>query len=636
MKKSHYIFLGNIESYISDGSSIKKKQLVRLIDQCETYFDVDLPEKHPNGSSTFMAFASLNLSFAYLLTEDKRYLNEAKRWMFKVCSYEKWGHAHLVNVDLSASWNLFGLALCYDWLQDELNEEEKATVLNKLTLQSKILYDWAVSNNTSGWVVHYLQNHNWINFTGLAAAGYALSNETYIDMARDNFKEVFSYLNDDGSDYEGVVYWRYGAMWLFLYAHLLKSEEKVDLFKKSDFLKNTFYYRLYQSAPDLSRQINFGDTHDLHSGHVPCVYRLVAKEYKDEFAQYYASYVLDNFFEEERDNSKVKPGITSEAFLEYIFYDPSVSERSIKELPTFKKFDDLGLITIRSSWERDAKVFSYKCGYPGGKKQWLELGELKKKTGIEYRGLSHNHPDFLSYVIVNGDNYLTAEDGYNRDIESFHHSSLLVDNKLCDVMGKNDIYIESFAQREVEYPSQKIEDYAGFITDLKMEEGILSFNSEASNFYPLKMKMKEVSRFVATDSKNFIVFEDVFKSDSSHIYSTQSNTYEMPERVESEGFLKYNFKETAMQYYVKLDSDEANLKSSVDDVCIQCVMTTQEPDKLCCNSFECIKSETEQFQKNAKIFEVFTYGDDVKVSFEDGGVIVGDYKIKNGSVVKNK
>ena len=153
----------------------------------------------------------------------------------------------------------------------DLNDDEKSIVLEKLTLQSKILYEWAISNNKSGWVVHYLQNHNWINFTGLAAAGYALSNETYVKMAEDNFGEVFSYLNDDGSDYEGVVYWRYGAMWLFLYAHLLKSESNVDLFKESKFLKNTFYYRLYQSAPDLARQINFGDTHDLYNGHVPCI-----------------------------------------------------------------------------------------------------------------------------------------------------------------------------------------------------------------------------------------------------------------------------------------------------------------------------------------------------------------------------
>jgi hypothetical protein len=632
MKKSHYIFIGDIENYIKDGSTIKKKQLKRLLDQSETYFDVELPVEHPKGSSTFMAFANLNLAFSYLLTKDKRYLNEAKRWMFKVCSYEKWGHAHLVNVDLSASWNLFGLAISYDWLEEELTEDEKKTILSKLALQAKVLFDWANDNNTSGWVVHYLQNHNWINFTGLAAAGYVLSKPEYTKMAFDDFTEVFSYLNDDGSDYEGVVYWRYGAMWLFLYAHLLKSETEIDFFKKSEFLRNTFYYRLYQSAPDLSRQVNFGDTHDLHSGHVPTIYRLVAKEYKDEYAQYYASYVLDNFFEEERDNSKVKPGITAEAFLEYIFYDPTVAEKSIKELPTFKMFDDLGLLTTRSSWEKDAKVFSYKCGYPGGKKQWLDLGKLKEKNGIEYRGLSHNHPDFLSYVIINGDNYLTSEDGYNRKIQSSHHSSLLVDNTLCDVMGGNDVYIDSYSLREKEDNPTKLEDYCGVISDLKIEKNILSFKSEAHNLYPRSLKMNEVSRFVVTDSKSFIVFVDIFDSDKEHIFSTQCNTDEGAQKLKTDGCLKYDFWNTNVQYYVKNNSADTSLKTVVSDLCVTCVMTTQEPDKLCCANIKSLKHETDKPCKKARIFEVFTFGSEVKVAFDDDSVTVGRYVIKDGSI----
>jgi len=36
---------------------------------------------------------------------------------------------------------------------------------------------------------------------------------------------------DDGSDYEGVVYWRYGTIWTAIYFDLLKDQEGDNLFE---------------------------------------------------------------------------------------------------------------------------------------------------------------------------------------------------------------------------------------------------------------------------------------------------------------------------------------------------------------------------------------------------------------------
>ena len=48
-----------------------------------------------------MGIAIVNLALAYRLSKDEKYLTHAKRFMNTVLSYEKWGNAHLVNVDLS-------------------------------------------------------------------------------------------------------------------------------------------------------------------------------------------------------------------------------------------------------------------------------------------------------------------------------------------------------------------------------------------------------------------------------------------------------------------------------------------------------------------------------------------------------
>jgi hypothetical protein len=107
-------------------------------------------------------------------------------------------------------------------------------------------------------VTAYWQNHNWIDMAGLAMAGYAIAEEhpaaeRWTALARENFLKVFPLLPEDGSDYEGVVYWRYGVIWLFQYAQLLREAEGIDLFAQSAFLRNTFYYRAVQCWAGLSR-----------------------------------------------------------------------------------------------------------------------------------------------------------------------------------------------------------------------------------------------------------------------------------------------------------------------------------------------------------------------------------------------
>lgn len=101
-------------------------QYKRLLEQADRYKQMELPLEHPKESTTYMGIAIANLALAYRLSGSEQYLQDAKRFMNTVLSYEKWGNAHLVNVDLSASWILFGLSLGYDWLKPYLSEEESS------------------------------------------------------------------------------------------------------------------------------------------------------------------------------------------------------------------------------------------------------------------------------------------------------------------------------------------------------------------------------------------------------------------------------------------------------------------------------------------------------------------------------
>lgn len=628
------VFIGDLEPYREERNGTRKRQYARLLEQADRYKSMELPTEHPKESTTYMGIAIINLALAYRLSEDEVYLKEAKRFMNAVLLYEKWGNAHLVNVDLSASWILFGLSLGYDWLRPYLTVEECNGISRKIMHHAEIIYEYRKATYGKGWSTNFYQNHNWINMTGLAAAGYVLEKESkaaaevaaeYIEEAKSNFARVFSYLAEDGSNYEGATYWRYGGMWLFVYAHLLKVQEGMDYFKSSDYLKNTFYYRLYQSCGDLKQQMNFGDCHDRYSSHTACVYYKTAAEYKDGFAQKLGNLAAGEFLIEEALNSKVKPGILPEAVFEYLWYEPEVEEKEFSSLPLTRYFEDLGLLTVRDSWNRDAKVLTIKCGYPGGRKQWETGWRIKKEEGIDCLSLSHHHPDNLSYIFARGSEYLTCEDGYNRNIMPDNHNVLLVDGKYTDAVDVNDAYMSSVKVRlnepvEVFVP----QNYGGWVTTIKQDGSFVIYRGETSGIYPVEQQMSEVSRLLVTDGLAFWVFVDVLRSEKEHTYQIICNTDMEAECVEC-GY-SYTMKHGDIFYSVFSDKPVKAKKYTQQ---VESVMTTQEPDKVCRTTIQTLAVESCSKEKQQIFFECFTFDEeDTKVRLENGML-----KIQRGQTV---
>ena len=622
---SNLVFIGDLHPYKEQLQGTRKKQYHRLLQQADRYMACELPAVHPQESTTYMGVAIMNLALAYRLSDDRKYLDEAKRFIEAVLSYEKWGNAHMVNVDLSASWILFGLSLGYDWLRDILAEDEKTRIFNKIKHHANIMYEYKMETYGRGWSTNFYQNHNWINMTGLAAAGYALQEEypqagRYIEQAQANFARVFSLLADDGSNYEGVPYWRYGGMWLFVYAHLLKVQEGIDYFETSSYLKNTFYYRLYQSAGDLRQQLNFGDSHDRYSGHTPCVYYKVAAEYRDGIAQKFGNLVLDDFLGVEAARSKIKPGILPEAGFEFLWYDPSVPEAELTALPVVRYFEDLGLLAIRENWQQDSKVLSIKCGCPGGRKQWINSWKMYREEQIDSLSLSHHHPDNLSYIFARGSEFLTCEDGYNRNIMPDNHNVILVDGCYTDAVNVNDVYTESAWMRLKEAPEYPIESrYQGNVTHFETDGSVVIYKGETAGIYPDKLQMTEVSRLLFTDQLSFFVFIDVCKSELPHCYRIISNTDMAAEPGEGQSY-SYPLDTGCIKYTVFSDHEIKFDQYSQEVVSI---MTSQEPDKVCRTSLRTLACETAAPTREQVFVQCFTFeAEPVQLQYEERVLIV--------------
>lgn len=598
-----YLFIEqNIEELRDKIKNTDNGYFKRLYEQCRLYSATQLTEEHPKGSSTFMGMAAPNLALAYLLTKQDHYLQEAKRWILTGCKYPHWGHAHLVDVDLSASWLLFGYSVAYDWIKDELSEEERTLIKDKLILQGERMYNFAVKTKGAGWSTAFWQNHNWINLTGQAAAGYALGDDyakskIWIDYAKANFEIVYDVMANDGSDYEGVVYWRYGAMWLLMYAHLLKEREGFNYFEHNDFLKNTFYYRLYQSAPNLEEIINYGDCHDRRSGHSAAMYYKFAAEYNNGHAQKLANKVRDEFLFREHYESGVKPGILPEAWLELIWSDLSVKEEKFETLPLTKHWDDLGLVVMRSSWEKDAIHFSIKSGTPGGKKQWKRSWEMDRELGWKTRGLSHQHPDNNSFILNAFDAFLAVDEGYNRTVTADEHNIVIVDGKGYEHEGGNNIWKDT--------PEKTIATM-----DFISENGITFASGEASKMYVKELELTEYRRnIIYTENGHFYMIDDL-DSTKEHTYSWLMNSDTVFTTVEEDRHLIENgpAKLEIVTLYPK------NKEVTSKETNVRAIMTTQEPDKFRETKMKTMVIENTEKSKRMNFFNILkpqrTFGEE--------------------------
>ncbi len=600
-----YIFIPSLTKLKKEIRLEKKAQYRALLEEANRLFCLPLYVEPPKKSTTYIAQAMCNLTLCYRLSEDEKYLQEALRIIETVLSYPYWGNAHLVNVDLSASFLLFGLSLSYHYIKEDLSEKQQKRIEEKLLYQAQLMFDYSKEHEDS-WPRHYFQNHNWINFTGLAMVGYVLQEKypkvaIYKEAAKENFHKVFSYLPEDGSDYEGATYWRYGVLWLYIYAYLLKEQEGIDYFKTSGFLKNTFDYRLYQSASNLNKQLNFGDCHDLYSSHSVAMYYLIAGIYHNGYAQKLGNEIFTHYLYEEQYNSKIKPGILPEAYLTLLWYQPRIQEKDLDALPKVKYFKDLGLICVREGFKKQDKVFSIKCSYPGGKKQWYKGIEHYQKTGQWILSLAHHHPDNLSYIFTGGDDYYACDEGYNRMIEPSDHNVLLVDHLYSDVMQTNDVYMRSIQKRLEETPFYDAKKYRGTIRYFFMHEDIVAFQMENHAIYPLSLKMKEVSRTVLLKGLHWIVMMDTFDSFCPHIYESVLNQFH-PMKEVGEGYQIFTLDEE-MYYYV-FSSDALEMNHTIQE--IKSIMTTQEPDVFTRNMFHRYIASTKEKKKKHMRIEVFS------------------------------
>ena len=79
-------------------------------------------------------------------------------------------------MDLATGHQLFGLAIVYDWCYRDLDEAARQQIRETLVKRTSAMFE-AAATGKAWWQRSYLQNHLWVNITGMAASGIALFDE---------------------------------------------------------------------------------------------------------------------------------------------------------------------------------------------------------------------------------------------------------------------------------------------------------------------------------------------------------------------------------------------------------------------------------------------------------------------------
>lgn len=352
------------------------------------------------------------LAMSYLMTGEKRYLESAKAWMLTSLDYKTWGQGIFDGKDLAAGHQLYGIALAYDWLYNDLDEPTRKEIRDKLVKRARVDYDAAVTKEIY-WADSYLQNHLWVNITGIAAVGFALYGEAdgidgFINMPREKYGKTFALLGDDGASFEGVPYWGYGVEYILKFADLSRDLLGEDLLKGSEWFRQTAYFRLYSSLPRNSwtkktNLMSFGDSPRFDWYGPDYLLRKLAAEYNDGHAQWLANAV---------DEAGINHPVAQ--FLNLIWYDPKIAPVAPSDLPTFKHFTDLGLVFMRTGWSGDETLAAFKCG--------PHVGFKALKMLSDDPGSGHVHPDEGAFQIFAFGEALIADDSYTMKTTAYQNT----------------------------------------------------------------------------------------------------------------------------------------------------------------------------------------------------------------------
>lgn len=203
----------------------------------------------------------LDLSTAWKVTGEKKYLNRCRDEMLAISNFKDWNPDH----HLDTAEMQTALAIGYDWLFHDLTEDDKKIITH--TLLEKGLKS-TLSHN------YVMNRHN--NWNQVCMGGLVLSAIVLSDLESELSKKALAAATQaiprglnagyppDGAYSEGGGYWSYGTIYTILTIEALRTAKlpHEPILSHPGFLQSGYFIR--QVYGTSNRLYCYGDNHDVN------------------------------------------------------------------------------------------------------------------------------------------------------------------------------------------------------------------------------------------------------------------------------------------------------------------------------------------------------------------------------------
>jgi hypothetical protein len=273
-----------------------------------------------------LMYAIRHLAIGGKVTNDQAMLDRAKAWLLEAASWDPMGVTSRAYTDEWAYRVTNALAWGYDWLHDQLSDDERTRVRTALKERTRDIAEHAIRNAKIHLFPYDSHAVRSVSLT-LIPACIALLGDDEEDEARDwlNYCTEFLFTvyspwgDADGGWAEGTNYWMMGMAYLIEAANRLKSYAGLDLYRRP-FFQNTGDFPLYCRAPS-TRRATFGD--DSTQGDLPCIKTGINLR---QFAGVTGNGAYQWYHEE---LSRLNPG-TEKAFYNWGWWDTNFDELTFR------------------------------------------------------------------------------------------------------------------------------------------------------------------------------------------------------------------------------------------------------------------------------------------------------------------
>ncbi|NWL88890.1 alginate lyase [Paenibacillus sp. 79R4] len=217
-------------------------------------------------------YAIRHLSIAAVVLKDEELFDQAKRWLLHAASWDPDGPTSRDYNDEAAFRIAGALAWGYDWLFEELSEDERGLVRNQLLRRARQVAVHVIERSKIHHVPYDSHAVRSLSSVLIPCCIALLDDEPevreWLDYTVEYYYTLFSpWGGKDGGWAEGPHYWTTGMAYLTEALDLLRNFTGLDVFRRP-FFQRTGDFPLYCYSPVTSTRASFGDNSSLGDGFI--------------------------------------------------------------------------------------------------------------------------------------------------------------------------------------------------------------------------------------------------------------------------------------------------------------------------------------------------------------------------------